>query len=628
MKSGKLFIIAVLWPISLCAQIQYPKDYFLFPIKPGQQNFLAGNMGELRSNHFHGGLDIKTDMRTGLNVYAAADGYVSRIKASTFGYGNTVYITHPNGLVTVYAHLEKFNKEIGDAIREYQYRNKTFESDYYPDPGLLPVKKGDIIALSGNTGGSAGPHLHFEIRDEKENLLNPLLFGFKEIQDNSAPVFTKLAVQTFEINSRVNHAFGKMEFNPVKSGTTYSLPSFNAWGTIGLQLKAYDKMNGTANTYGISTVEVIVDGSRLFYQNLETFAFDENRYINVHMDYEDFIENQSKYQKCYIADGNKLNIYQRDLGDGKLRIAEERPYKIEVTIGDALGNKSQLAFTIHGKKPAKGNITGQSGAPGYDIFENILKIKGKAGSGSSAKIFKTGNSSVLEPDYIKGGDAIYLYDLRKGLPDSIQVSNKTFNFHFHGMIAPGQDKVVESGNIKVKIPSTALFDTLYLQLHADTAVEGKETFLVGDYTIPLFSPVNVEYSVVHPDPIHKEHAYVYIKHRHKGQQYEKGTWEGEKISFGTKNFGKFVIVEDTIKPTIKLLSISGNTIKFNIFDKNSGIQSFNAWINDEWLLMNYEHKNNLIWSERYDKTVPLKGKFKLEVTDKAGNISIFTTTIP
>ncbi|MGB5928939.1 MAG: M23 family metallopeptidase, partial [Cyclobacteriaceae bacterium] len=161
---------------------------YLFPIKPGEKNLLAGTMGELRSSHYHGGIDIKTEQREGFEVYATQDGYISRIKVSGYGYGNAMYVQHPDGNTSVYGHLQRFLDDVADYVRGQQYEREAFGVDLFPEKEMFPVKKGDVIAISGNSGGSSGPQLHFEIRDKNQRPLNPLTFGFeKEINDNIPP---------------------------------------------------------------------------------------------------------------------------------------------------------------------------------------------------------------------------------------------------------------------------------------------------------------------------------------------------------------------------------------------------------------------------------------------------------
>ena len=197
-------------------QLSYPKGYFLFPINPNQQNFLAGGMGDLRSDHFHAGIDIKTQGREGLPVYATGDGYISEVRVQTSGYGNVIFITHPNGFVSVYGHLKTFAEPLASYIKKKRIESQTFEIKLLLQPDEFKVARGQIIGLSGNTGGSAGPHLHFEIRDTHNNILNPLNFGFTEIQDSVPPIFQQLIIKTLTTDSRINGEFGKQLYHPKK----------------------------------------------------------------------------------------------------------------------------------------------------------------------------------------------------------------------------------------------------------------------------------------------------------------------------------------------------------------------------------------------------------------------------
>lgn len=252
---GRFIILLVLLLLSqLSFAQQVVKGYFMFPINPGQSNFLSANMGELRPNHFHAGIDVKTGFAIGLPIYAAQDGYLSRVRVSSYGYGNTIYLTHPNGLVTVYAHLDSFSPAIKNYVLNFQYEKQVFELDEYVTKDLIKVKKGDIIGRSGNSGSSGGPHLHFEIRDSLENVLNPLLFGFSEIKDNMAPIIQKIAARPLDINSRVQQEYALKQWDALKkTDGTYQIPGvIEASGSICLEIKVTDKMNETSNLYGVN----------------------------------------------------------------------------------------------------------------------------------------------------------------------------------------------------------------------------------------------------------------------------------------------------------------------------------------------------------------------------------------
>jgi murein DD-endopeptidase MepM/ murein hydrolase activator NlpD len=210
------FSAFLLVSFSVSAQQKFPQGYFIMPIAPGQISSLSGCFGDIRTNHFHAGLDVRTGGMEGKNVHAAAEGYVSRIKIQNGGYGNALYVTHPNGLTTLYAHLKVLNDTLQKYLVSQQYQQKTWEIDINLNPEQFLLKKGDIIALSGNTGGSAGPHLHFEIRDAEENVLDPSQFGFTELKDNVSPIIQQISLKCMSADARINGKFGIFNFSAVK----------------------------------------------------------------------------------------------------------------------------------------------------------------------------------------------------------------------------------------------------------------------------------------------------------------------------------------------------------------------------------------------------------------------------
>jgi murein DD-endopeptidase MepM/ murein hydrolase activator NlpD len=588
-------------------------------------------MGELRTNHFHGGIDVKTDGKIGLPVYASAEGYVSRIKVSSFGYGNVVYITHPNGYVTVYAHLDKFKPEIADYVLRNQYMKESFDIELLPGKTELLIKKGEVLGLSGNSGSSGGPHLHYEIRDTKDRLFHPLLFGFKEIKDTISPIFDRINIRTFTIDSRVDHQFGLMEYKPLKIAGQYKLPAtVIVNGTIGVQIKAFDQANNNSNHYGITYYQLFLDDKEIFSHDIRTVTFDENKYINVHIDYDTYIKRNIRFEKCYVADGDKLSTYKADQSRGKITLYDDKIHQVKIKIFDVFNNSSTLAFNIKQEAPkALVNFpkATQQQALQYDLFENIMKLTAKVPAGTEAIVYKgSATPLAIQQAYRMGSAGIYLYDVRKNLPDSIRIGSLTKRFTFAGTLLPGADINCRIAEIEMNIPGNALFDTIYLNLQKGMMPDGRETISLNSSSDVFFDYAKFIWTPQKPyDQIHTR---IYsIDENNRIDDYVGGEWEGNKIKFSSRNLGKFILWKDTIAPVITYKSFLGNCIRLNISDNSSGIGTIRATINGNWVLMNYDHKRNLIWSERIDKAVPLKGNFELEVQDKAGNKSIYKTTL-
>ena len=316
--------------------------------------FLSGNFGEMRTNHFHTGLDIKTQGVEGKRIYAIADGYVSRIKKSPWGYGNVVYVTHSTGYTSVYAHLSRFNAVIDSFYRAVQIKKEVFALDLYPGPNILRVKKGDVIAYSGNSGSSGGPHLHFEIRDTKtENPLNPMLFGFN-IKDNLPPRIQGIRVYRFPSDSgsgicNLSH--------PVTGGNgQYYLKNkqivLNGYGDYGFAVHATDMLNGSGNICGIHTAQLYFDGALIFEQRIDSLDFYTNRYMNAHTDYALYRATKKSYHKSFQEPNDQLRIYTKIKNRGRITINDTKQHKVVYKIFDVSGNKSEIAFHVINKTDA------------------------------------------------------------------------------------------------------------------------------------------------------------------------------------------------------------------------------------------------------------------------------------
>lgn len=313
---------------------------------------LSANCGELRNNHFHSGIDIKTQGVEGKSIYSVADGYISRISVSPSGYGLALYIDHPHGHTTVYGHLSRFNNQIAEYVKKKQYELESYRVDLKLKPSEIKVKKGEFIAYSGNTGGSGGPHLHFEIRETKsEQVLDPLAYYKDMIRDAVAPEVRGIAAYPVPGRGAVNqtHLPLHQTVSKLKNGNYASLAPIEAWGTIGLGIKAYDRMTGTTNIYGVKTIRMKVDGRQTFSYDISRFSFDQTRMINTFTDFADWRINKSFYMLSFIEPGNMLPFYKAE-NRGYLDINEERNYHIEYQLKDIYNNMSVYEFDIIGKR--------------------------------------------------------------------------------------------------------------------------------------------------------------------------------------------------------------------------------------------------------------------------------------
>ena len=357
------------------SQSPYPQDYFRNPLDVTL--VLSGTFAELRSNHFHSGLDIKTQQRTGLDVYAAAEGHVSRIKISHFGYGKALYITHPNGYVTVYAHLEKFSPSIEEYIKRLQYEKESYEIEVFPSPKELPIKTDEIVAFSGNSGSSGGPHLHFEIRDNAERPINPMLFGI-DIEDTKRPVISAIYAYPKNKKSHVNEVKIRKELRliPNKNGD-YTVETIEAFGEIGFGVVSYDQQDLANNKNGISNIQTFFNGNKNFEMDFKRFSFDETKHLNRFIDFEIFKTEKSRVQKLFVQSGNTLSMLKDVSDDGYIRIEDSTSSVYKIRIQDFQGNEAWVNIPIKGKK-AKEKLETYDLQPAYYVQANeSLRLEDK-----------------------------------------------------------------------------------------------------------------------------------------------------------------------------------------------------------------------------------------------------------
>ncbi|WP_455496978.1 M23 family metallopeptidase [Coprobacter sp.] len=312
--------------------------------------YLSGNFGELRNNHFHSGLDIKAQL--GTPVYSVEEGFISRVSVSPYGYGLAVYIDHPKiGVTTVYGHLDCFASFLDKIVKKRQYEQEKFSVNLFFEEDEIKIEKGQIIAYSGNSGSSGGPHLHFEIRETKsEYLLDPISFFKSCLKDTRPPQIRSIAA--YPVAGVINDGYVRKDFSVVRqnNGTMTLSTPLTAWGKIILGVKAYDYMNETTNIYGVYSIRLYVDEKLIYSSAIDRFSFDKSRMVNSFIDYEDWVRHKSFIMRSYVAPGNYLPVYGEVLDQGVITIDQERNYKVRYELRDRHGNLTTCMFPIKGVK--------------------------------------------------------------------------------------------------------------------------------------------------------------------------------------------------------------------------------------------------------------------------------------
>ena len=614
-------------------RITVAPGYFLFPIAPGKPGFLTGSMGELRPNHFHGGLDIKTGGGVNQPVYAAADGYVSRLKQSSFGYGNVLYITHPNGLTTVYGHLNEFKGPVAAELLHRQYEKQSYELEAFFDKDRFLVKRGEVVALSGNTGGSAGPHLHWEVRDAQDRQYNPLQWGgFPEIQDHVAPTLQAFALEPLGIEARVQRVFAKAVFAPkVQPGpgvaTTWA-DTISCFGPVGLLVQGFDRFDNAWNRNGIQRVTVTVNG-RPFYQHvIDAVPFPTGtRQVANFIDF-GYQHTQSRtLQKLWVDEGNDLAMYTTGPSKGRLTVEAGKLYSIDIVLADSYNNQTPVHVVLRGEQPAYFNTrstTAKKPALRFEVTRNLLKaVAATPGSDSvAANLVLLRGSSRLEirPSYTQNGESVYLYDLRAGLPDSLRFGDITKKFDRQVMIPAGKETNYATAHLNLLFGPETLFDNLYVATSFRPEPAGSGFWTVGSPLQPLYKSAVLVLKPATP-PADPARAAIYAATAKGGKAYVGGKWdERGQITAPIRQFGSFRILTDTVAPKGSLVGRPGGQLLFRVGDDLSGLASYRLLIGGKFRMLRFEHKNATLFTVARDTLGPrLRGPAELRLTDQAGN---------
>lgn len=563
-------ILAIIVQLSLIQSFGQSSSPFYPPLKIPM--YLSGNFGEIRSDHFHSGIDIKTQGSTGHHVFAIEAGYISRIKVQANGYGKSIYLAHPDGHTSVYGHLDQYREDVAAFVKEQQYRRKSHQLDLYLEPGDFKVEKGAFIAYSGNSGSSMGPHLHFEIRTANQHPTNVLEYGFP-IKDNIAPRFKGLYIYPLEKSARVNGSDEKQFFKLVIDQGVYTIP----WGTrievegkIGIGVEVYDYLDGASNRCGVYTLEGFVEEEAFYRLEMKEFSFSETRYVNAHIDYGEKINSRKTIHRLYRLPNDKLRIYSDLQNEGVLDMPVGENQNIKVVASDVAGNIARLSFKL------------------------------------------TATASSADPVSAKNTN------------EQLMKYNEVSRF--------------DNGTVKVEVPANALFEDIEFHYSETPPSNG---FLSNNYHIhssqtALFKAYTL--SVPAPDlaPEYRDKLiFVSYDAEEKKINSAGGSYQNGRVQAKLRSFGEYALSLDTIAPEIIPLKGSAlkdqsgrKSLRFTILDDLSGIEKYEGYLDNRWVLFEYDPKNDLlIYTFDGDRiSSGQEHELELYVSDSQGNVNLYHKT--
>ena len=558
----KVILYFLFISISFCnGQSPYPQNYFTSPLDITL--VVSGTFAELRSNHFHSGLDLKTKGTEGLSLRTAAAGYVSRIKISRYGYGKALYITHPNGYTTVYAHLQKFSPSIEAYVKKQHYKKESFELELFPKMEDLKVFTKDTIGYSGNTGGSGGPHLHFEIRDKQERPINPMLFGI-DIKDTTKPIIYELFGYPFSEASHINGETSRVKIRIIKlPNGQYKSEQITAYGKIGFGIISTDQQDLASNKNGLSFIKTTFNGSKSLEVDFKRFTFNETKHLNRYIDYTYFVETKKRIQKLFIQQNNPLSLLKNHTSQGVVTVKDTTNSIYKVTVSDYKGNQSELSIPIKGLKKELPKRT----EPEKNNLQHI----------------NASEETILEKDHVSV--EIYRNTFYENVAINFEVINDTLKLH--KPIIPLQKSMVIHFDI-----------SQYKGVDKDKLFIGSVSRFGGKlYYVPT-----------------KKRGDKLIARTKNLGEYTLGI-DDENPKIKAINFKN----ESWIS--------NHRYLKLKISDDISGIKNYRATVNDKWILMEYDAKTQTLIHDFNDEIITdTKSNLKIIVTDNVGNSSTFETT--
>lgn len=568
MKFLTAFLLAA--PLLLSGQ-NYPQNYFLPPLDTPL--VITGSFGEIRQDHLHSGIDISTDDEEGLPVYAAADGYISRVKVAPDGYGKAVYVTHPNGFVTVYGHLQKFASPLSEFVRRLQYERQTFELDEKFTESQYPVRQRDVIGYSGSSGGAEGPHVHFEIRDElTEEPINPFLFGIP-YKDNIAPEIKYVRIIPQREGGILNSTDTAETYDLVpdaENGLRLNIGEYPiVYGNISFAIGATDKSDSSDSELSVYSGELYVDEKPVFSWRYDRLNFEHTRDVNAHIDYQSKMRDYQTIERFYRMPGDRLNIYGTDPSvTGNVFFEKDGSHEVRMVVKDFKGNSREIKFQILCQTALSTNQYQQryAGAQ-YVTMQKALSIS-------------KSDFEILIPEGA-GYDNFYYYSESENSNDYLSDI-----YHLGDEYVPLKKSVSVSLKPAKEVPDSLTGKLLIVR--------------IGDYDI--LKPCG-------------------------------GVWNGKMVAAKSNMFGRFAVAMDTIPPVVEkyyvpadMNSMYGGEVRIIIKDDLSGIKSYSGKIDGKWRLFEYDKKNNMLISN-VDPVMDNKDHpIEITVTDERGNTTVWKSS--